>query len=806
MRVPILNAALVLVAMTVVPALAQSQSQVRNEDLQWRYPLNEKARIIQEKIYRDHWILGTYPSQVQIYADGRPVDHGTTGYSNIAHTSSWTGSYLMGAAFRYGWAKEHGTPEDVEAALNLGGGMVNGLYLLSHVSGKPGFLARGVAYGYGPSYEERHGSDRSDAWFQGAGQHANLRFRANPSHHNYDQVTRALAFWYYFLNKYNPNPTGRVKAQMDSVRTAYRDIIEYAYKSHDLIVYDFDGTISTPLLSGFPSGSAASGRGAGPSTRTLMVTNALTYGYWIVGDRWCRDKKEELVRQFNYLGPGMAQRVRAGADDAEHTLPGLWLASQIEGNQELKEFYRAAGASLFERFRDAGWALFNYIYADLTGDAQGANLESALRTLQLFPTNSAMYPVMNSIRTDIEIEEGQEGRSAKRALPFNEIPMDNEYDWKGGPLRLDGWWARPISSLAVSGETPKVWLLSDGTNTLYHTIDGGRTFQVNDYRRDGAIREITFAGNKSRIALIATTEGIYRTSRFGDGNQWERVQLGPEGSTAVRVILDKANPNVVWALMSDGVYRSADLGRDEVGTMWERVSSPLPANWTVAYAVSTGENPVLYASTDRGFFRSTPGSRWTVAPLDRIARYGTARQIVVSPTDPNTFFTLIGRGSISLVMRSTDGGQTLAGGGPGGRSAPSGFDLSRLTRTEMTSIAVDPVAPQNVYAASPSGFFRSNDSGMTWAASNAGLRIPYLYNVHAPQQLPGTLLASTPAGLHVSTDRGQSWSAPILVLNGPGVDRLDKGGMAYLAAYWPGRYFGYVTDEQVAQPPDAWGE
>jgi len=94
--------------------------------------------------------------------------------------------------------------------------------------------------------------------------------------------------------------------------------------------------------------------------------------------------------------------------------------------------------------------------------------------------------------------------------------------------------------------------------------------------------------------------------------------------------------------------------------------------------------------------------------------------------------------------------------------------------------------------------------GARWQLSNNGLRIPYVYKVHAPRETPGKIFASTPAGLHVSVDRGATWSSPILVLNGPGVDRLDRGGMGYLVAYWAGRYFGFVTDEQVASAPDTW--
>jgi len=780
-----------------------SQGQARDEDLHWRVPLGQKADMIQQNIFKRHWIEGTYPSQVLVPANGGPVDLTTSGSSNIAHTISWTGSYIMGIAFRYGWAKEHGTPADVETALNMGGEMVNGLYILSHVSGKPGFIARGVAWGWGPSYEERANYEKSDSWFQGAPPYEYYRFRANPSHHNNDQVTRGLAFWYYFLNKYNPNPTGRVKAQMDSVRVALGDILNFNYKSHDLVVMDFDGTVSTSLLM---QGGGGTGR---PSTTSLMVTNALTYGYWITKDPWYKQKLDQLVREYNYLAPDAAQSVRSGADDTEHAIGGIWLASQIETNQQLKDFYRACGASLFERYRYARRPLFNYIYASMTGDVAGADMPGALETLRLYPTNTLMYPILNSIRSDVQFVEYQGTRYTAEALPFNEIPMDNEYDWKGEPQNVDGWTSRRITSLAVSGESPMVWFLADGSNTLYQTTDGGRSFSVNDYRHDGVIRDITFAGNKTRIALMATSDGIWRTTSGGSGSDWVHVRVGdlPVDAPAQRVMVDRANPNIVWAVMDDGVYRSVDLGRNEIGKLWEKVSAAVPADWSMTYNITTGAQPAFYGVAQGQMYRAGVGTGWTKVPAEGYLRYAGPGQLAIMPDRPDTILTMLTLpygGGMSMVLRSNDGGRTVIGAATGLRGLLAAIQSSGIGQAALTSITIDPANPQNVYAASPKGVFRSTDGGVTWRLANNGLRIPYAYQVFAPREAPGKLFVSTPAGLHTSTDGGQTWTNAILVLNGPGVDHLDRGGMGYLVGYWPGRYFGYVTDAQVNEAPAAW--
>jgi len=120
---------------------------------------------------------------------------------------------------------------------------------------------------------------------------------------------------------------------------------------------------------------------------------------------------------------------------------------------------------------------------------------------------------------------------------------------------------------------------------------------------------------------------------------------------------------------------------------------------------------------------------------------------------------------------------------------------------QVTELVIDPNSPQFAYVASPSGFYRSTDGGVSWQLSNQGLRIPLVYHVFAPREFAGTIFASTPAGLVTSTDHGQTWNRPILILNGRGLNRSDRGGYGYLVAYWTGRYLGCVSDQQATAPP-----
>jgi hypothetical protein len=94
----------------------------------WKQTLHEKSAYFEENIKERHNIEGTYPSSVRLippkhYAGSQEgawkqiietgklppgwiFDHGTTGLSNVAHTSSWTGCYLTAEAFRVAFLRK----------------------------------------------------------------------------------------------------------------------------------------------------------------------------------------------------------------------------------------------------------------------------------------------------------------------------------------------------------------------------------------------------------------------------------------------------------------------------------------------------------------------------------------------------------------------------------------------------------------------------------------------------------------------------------------------------------------------------
>ncbi|NIA15787.1 MAG: hypothetical protein GWP08_17110, partial [Nitrospiraceae bacterium] len=262
----------------------------------WKKTLHDKALYFERNTAERHNILGTYPSSVRLvppthYVDpalggwrtltetgelppGWTFDHGTTGPSNIAHTSSWTACLLTGEAFRVAFLRDSlgaGHP-DFKEAYKRANEIIGGFRILTLVSGQPGFLARGIAFGHGVSYEERAGADTRDLWKQGKGEYQHLRYRGGPSHHNYDQVFRALGLYYFVAAD---------DAQKDAIREIVRDMSNWAHLKNGMRVMHDDGKRESTVLIGGWRGMDGSEE---PSGGSLMATTGLKIAHTITGN------------------------------------------------------------------------------------------------------------------------------------------------------------------------------------------------------------------------------------------------------------------------------------------------------------------------------------------------------------------------------------------------------------------------------------------------------------------------------------------------------------------------------------------
>lgn len=806
----------------------------------WKKNLHSKAVYFEKNTQERHNILGTYPSSVRLrpptgnYAgsqkdawktinttgnlpEGWFVDQGTTGLSNTAHTSSWTGNLIIAQAFHVAFLQKTKGENSTEykEAYERANEIISGFRILTLISGKPGYLARGIAYGHGPSYDEREvnwgAEDVDDLWKQGVGEYSDLRYRGGPSHHNYDQVFRGLGIYYYIAAD---------EAQKEAIREIIEDMSNWAHLKNNMIVMLEDGeSISTELIGGW-RGLRGSTR---PSGSSIMATTGLKIAHMITGNEKVKALYDKWVDQLQYRAfkdseESFMGEARRNYDDTDHLLPDLYLLNLIEEDKDLHTFYKKCVKDSWNAHKNDKLSWFNYIYQAVLGDEYG-DKDGSIWNLQTFPTNRIFQPQMNSIRTDIEFYTGGRKKQALNPLPVYERAADNEFEWKGSPYALDGWQARTVTHLEVSPYDNYLQFAIESDGTAYRSITKGEIWHKIDPLY--AVNDIILFPKYRWLVVAATDHGIYRS--FNGGVKWEKSS---------DVIVDQLyqgtkNSTILYATSSEGVYKSEDFGKWGTAEEWHLINGQTPKMPSKSFAVNIeNDNVGIYMQTQQGLYsKKNIDSDWIQPkPIKRGRGFSEAMMFPGKPVWIKAYgdriFSAISISEWSfkgnIVIVSEDDGKTwtpvvkeLAPVYKWMTHAKDGksFSVSELQEffihlksVAIQDIIVDKNEPNTWYGSTGTGVAITHDAGKTWKVNNTGLYIPRVNTIFA-SRYSNDIYISTPAGVYVSNDKGETWNETALILNdgepGAAALRAEIGGAGYMQAYWMGRYHNFIDDKEA---------
>jgi photosystem II stability/assembly factor-like uncharacterized protein len=187
----------------------------------------------------------------------------------------------------------------------------------------------------------------------------------------------------------------------------------------------------------------------------------------------------------------------------------------------------------------------------------------------------------------------------------------------------------------------------------------------------------------------------------------------------------------------------------------------------------------LFAGTDMGVFRwDEAAARWTLLPSPMQDVWALAQH----PARPEV---IVAGTRPAAFYRSEDSGQTWAK-----MHAPDARQFSDINMgpTRVTQILFDPVDADTVWASVEiGGIFRSSDGGRSWTPKENGLVSSDVHGVLALRKPDGTrlLYATTNRGLHRSEDSGETWQ--FQALDSPWqytraiVPRTDNSAIIFLA-------------------------
>jgi photosystem II stability/assembly factor-like uncharacterized protein len=290
---------------------------------------------------------------------------------------------------------------------------------------------------------------------------------------------------------------------------------------------------------------------------------------------------------------------------------------------------------------------------------------------------------------------------------------------------------------------------------LYLSDDGGKHWAKQAEMGNQSVRSLTRAPSDPNLLVAGTLQGIYRSK--DNGKHWEPIS--PSGSTEIHevgsIAIDPKDPNIIYAGTWHLPWKTVDGGAH-----WQSIKEGIIDDSDVFSIIIDPTNPnIVFASACSGIYKSVtaaqPNSEWhgnrfkggvTVNKTQGIpVSARRTRKLKLDPTQPSTVYA----GTTQGLYKSTDAGTTWI----------------RMTGADVivNDVYVDPNHPQHVLLATDrGGVLRSEDSGVTFQASNEGFTLRQVVAYAADQKDPAQLYVGVVndkevGGVFWSKDGGVKW-------------------------------------------------
>jgi photosystem II stability/assembly factor-like uncharacterized protein len=355
----------------------------------------------------------------------------------------------------------------------------------------------------------------------------------------------------------------------------------------------------------------------------------------------------------------------------------------------------------------------------------------------------------------------------------------------------------PVNALVVDARRPGV-LWSGTGDGLYRSMNSGGTWVL---ANRGGVEALV--QNPSSGMLYAGAQIGPMLRSVDGGLSWQPLAGSPKET--LHLAIDPVQTKILYAGNATGLFKSANGGAS-----WAPIAGGLPAGRIDALAVDPRSRAIYAAVTGaapgQNVFRSDDeGGHWTPAGDERL---DDVHVLAVDPGRKGAVWAV----SAGKVFRSPDQGRTwteadagLPGAGastvfPGAAAllAGTGFGVYRsagqgaswslssqgLEAATIFALALDPLRPSRLYAATPE-IFRTATGGGQWAPLPGA---PSLFDVTGPLAAdphhPGTAYVGLYGGIAKTVDAGNTWSSAAnltcLLPRSIAVDPLDSS-VVYVA-------------------------
>lgn len=285
-----------------------------------------------------------------------------------------------------------------------------------------------------------------------------------------------------------------------------------------------------------------------------------------------------------------------------------------------------------------------------------------------------------------------------------------------GGMQDNGTWQSPVGQNANTKSNYISRLGGDGFDVIWHAT-------------------------KTNQIIGSTYNNNFYLSQDG-GKSWSAADrnIEEDGPFVTRLGYAPANPDVLFAVGKDGVWRSKNFGYHPFGG-WSKIR--ITNGWRLGEDVTSQHNVCvspknpqivwagagMYKNPDLSLFVSTNGgdSFSPVSVYDEV-EMGYISGLATHPVNPDEAFALFSFNGAPKVLRTMDLGKSwhdISGFGTG-KESTNGFP-----NVAVHCLLVMPFDTSWIWVGTEIGLFESRNNGLTWAYANNGLPAVSIWQMKA---------------------------------------------------------------------------
>ncbi len=391
-------------------------------------------------------------------------------------------------------------------------------------------------------------------------------------------------------------------------------------------------------------------------------------------------------------------------------------------------------------------------------------------------TVSPDFPIFNALQSTI-------GRTDAFISKFNSAGTNLVYStYLGGSgndsaaaIAVDSDGNAYVTGTTMSSDFPTMNALQPNYSgkTLFKSTDSGASWAPinNGVPRSASVRALAIDPlNAATLYAGTDTDGNYRSTDAG--GQWMAATKGlPASPVLLDLAIDPLTPSILYATTwSSGVFKTTNSG-----TSWDSV---LGTTLTNCLAIDPANPSTLYVGhNSQGVLVTTDGgASWENTDFPFAAARVSC--LAIDPTHSGSFY--VGTENLGI------------------NRYPVTCAPIPLSSDPVRCVAVSAGSPSTAYVGTGNGgIYKTTNAGGAWTPVNSGLREVSVNAIAVDPINPLTVYAATPLNCYKSTDGGDAWSLLTVNPQSPTVTiteiAIDPVNTSTLYAAATGGSEAYVT-------------